>query len=118
MNIHCAHDKLVPVGELKPHPKNPNTHSADQVAAIAAVLEGNGWRAPITVSTRSGYITRGHGRLDAAILMGLEHVPVDYQDYASEVDEIADMIADNRLSELSELDDEKLKDVLTELQEA
>jgi len=41
------HDQLVRVSELKPHPKNPNTHSAAQVAAIAAVIEGNGWRAPV-----------------------------------------------------------------------
>src|SRR5262249_14764674 len=57
--VHCAYDQLVRVADLKPHPKNPNTHSAAQVAAIAAVIEGNGWRAPITVSNRSGFITRG-----------------------------------------------------------
>ena len=59
MEIHCAYDQLVRVADLKPHPKNPNTHSAAQVAAIAAVIEGNGWREPITVSNRSGLITCG-----------------------------------------------------------
>ena len=82
MEIHCAYDQLVRVADLKPHPKNPNTHSAAQVAAIAAVIEGNGWRAPITVSAHSGFITRGHGRLEAAFLLGCEQVPVDFQDYA------------------------------------
>jgi hypothetical protein len=68
MRIHCAYDELVPLSDLdsKRHPLNPNTHSAAQVAAIAAVLEGNGWRQSIVVSNRSGLITRGHGRLDAA----------------------------------------------------
>jgi hypothetical protein len=47
MTIHCAYDQLVRVADLKPHPKNANTHCATQVAAIAAVSEGNGWRAPI-----------------------------------------------------------------------
>ena len=47
MGIHWTYDQLVRVSELKPHPKNPNTHSAAQVAAIAAMIEGNGWRAPI-----------------------------------------------------------------------
>jgi hypothetical protein len=47
MEIHCAFDQLVRVADLKPHPKNPNTHGAAQIAAIAAVIEGNGWRAPI-----------------------------------------------------------------------
>ena len=46
MNIHCAYDHLVRVVDLKPHPKNPNTHSLAQIAAIAAVIEGNGWRVP------------------------------------------------------------------------
>ena len=42
MTIHCAYDQLVRVADLKPHPKNPNTHSAAQIPAIAAVIEGNG----------------------------------------------------------------------------
>jgi len=42
MEIHCAYDQLVRVADLKPHPKNPNTHSAAQIPAIAAVIEGNG----------------------------------------------------------------------------
>ncbi|HVU07830.1 MAG TPA: ParB N-terminal domain-containing protein [Verrucomicrobiae bacterium] len=117
MKIYCVYDRLVPVAELdqKRHPKNPNTHSAAQVAAIAAVLEGNGWRQAIVISNQSGRITRGHGRLDAALLLGCHEAPVDFQDYTSEQDEIADMIADNRLSELSEIDENKLLDVLKEL---
>lgn len=120
MKIHCAFDKLVPLAELETrrHPKNPNTHSAAQIAAIAAVLEGNGWRQSIVVSNRSGLMTRGHGRLDAALLMGHETAPVDFQDYESEAAEIADMIADNRLSELSELDEDQLLRVLSELKAA
>jgi hypothetical protein len=120
MKIHCAYDQLVPLAELeaKRHPKNPNTHSAAQVAAIAAVLEGNGWRQSIVVSNRSGLMTRGHGRLDAALLLGAESAPVDFQDYESEEAEIADMIADNRLSELSEMDEDQLVKVLQELQAA
>src|SRR5437667_11418430 len=118
MTIHCAYDQLVPVADLKPHPKNPNTHSAAQVAAIAAVIEGNGWRAPITVSNRSGFITRGHGRLEAALLLGCEQVPVGFQDYASEQAELADMLADNHLAELAEIDEDRLVGVLKELQAA
>ena len=113
-----SYDQLVNVGELKPHPKNPNTHSAAQVAAIAAVIEGNGWRAPITVSNSSGFITRGHGRLEAALLLGCEQVPVDFQDYASEQAELADMLADNHLAELAEIDEGRLVGVLKELQAA
>src|SRR5881396_1164733 len=118
MGIHCAFDQLVQVADLKPHPKNPNTHSAAQVAAIAAVIEGKGWRAPITVSNRSGFITRGHGRLEAALLGGCEQVAVDFQDYASDQAELADMLADNHLAELAEIDEDRLVGVLKQLQAA
>src|SRR5437867_5404280 len=109
MNIHCAYDQLVQVADLKPHPKNPNPRPAAPDAAIAAVIEGNDWRAPITVSNRSGFITRGHGRLEAALLLGCEQVPVDFQDYASEQAEFAD---------LAEIDEDRLVGVLKELQAA
>ena len=42
-------------------------------------------------------------------------VPVEYQDYSSEAEEWADLTADNRLSELSEMDDEKLAELLAEI---
>lgn len=118
MKVECAHDKLVPVGDLKPHPKNPNTHSAAQIAALAHVIESSGWRAPITVSSRSGFIVRGHGRLEAAFLLGCETVPVDYQDYPSDEAELADLLADNHLSELCEIDEQQLVTVLRELDQA
>jgi hypothetical protein len=120
MKIYCSYARLVPTAELDRmrHPRNPNTHSAAQIAAIAAVFEGNGVRQSIVVSNRSGLITRGHGRLDAALMLGYENMPVDFQDYANEREEIADMVADNRLSELSEIDESKLTDVLKELSAA
>lgn len=85
MEIHCAYDQLVRVSDLKPYPKNPNTHSAAQVAAIAAVIEGRQRLASTRhrLSNRSGFITRGHGRLEAALLLGCEKVPVDFQDHTS-----------------------------------
>lgn len=66
MNIHCAYKELVPIDDLRPHPKNPNRHSPEQVTRLAKILKYQGWRVPIKVSTTSGYITSGHGRLLAA----------------------------------------------------
>jgi hypothetical protein len=120
MTVFCAYDQIVPLSVLdgKRNPKNPKQHGSAQVAAIAAVLEGNGWRQPIVISNRSGLMTKGHGRLDASLLLGYEGAPVDYQDYESEAAEIADMLADNRLPELGDVDEDKLLDVLRELQAA
>lgn len=98
IEIQCSFKEMVPVGDLKPNPRNRNTHPQDQIDAIAKILTYQGWRRPIVVSNRSGYISAGHGRLLAAMKLGLESVPVDFQDYVSEEMEIADMTADNALA--------------------
>lgn len=120
MTIYCKYDALVPTSQLdsKRHPKNPKGHGAAQVAAIAAVFEGNGIRQCIVISNRSGLITKGHGRLDAALMLGYEEFPVQYQDYETEQAELSDMVADNRLAELGDVDDSKLLELLKELERA
>jgi hypothetical protein len=118
VTVHCSHTALVNPNKLKPNPDNPNRHSAHQIQILAAIIEEQGWRAPITVSKRSGLIVRGHGRLEAALLMGCEVVPVDEQDYATEAEELADLLADNRLSELAELDEGDLRKVIERLRGA
>lgn len=115
IKIHCAYDDMVELHRLIPNPRNPNQHPEQQIKLLAEIIKFQGWRVPITVSTRSGYIVRGHGRYEAAKLLGIEKVPVDYQDYENEAEEWADLIADNRIAELAEMSDEKLKDLLKEL---
>lgn len=109
--VFCAFDKIVPVGEVKPNPKNPNQHPEEQIDLLAKIIQAQGWRAPVTVSTLSGLVVRGHGRLMAAIHAGLSHVPVDYQHYDSEEAETADLIADNRIAELAEIDNKMLAEL-------
>ena len=113
--VFCAFDEVVAADSLIPNPRNPNRHSDEQIRLLAKIIKHQGWRAPITVSNLSGFIVRGHGRLMAAQKLGLEDVPIDRQDYATEAEEWADLIADNRLSELSEIDNPSLKDLLEEL---
>lgn len=64
---------------LVEHPKNPNTHPQAQLERLADVIRGNGWRQPITVSDRSGYIIKGHGRYQAAKLAVFTDAPVEVQ---------------------------------------
>lgn len=113
--VFCAYDDMVLVDDLRPNPRNPNRHPQSQIELLAKIIKENGWRAPITVSTRSGYIVRGHGRLMAAKLAGLEECPVDYQDYESDEQEVQDLIADNRIAELAEIDQGMLDLMLDEL---
>lgn len=113
--VHCAFDELVDVAAMVPNPRNPNRHPDKQIELLAKIIKNQGWRAPITVSTRSGFIVRGHGRLLAAQALGVTQVPVDRQDYASEAEEWADLIADNRIAELAEIDNSLLGELLAGL---
>lgn len=114
IEVWCSFDKLVPVGELKPNPRNPNTHPQRQIELLAKNIRYFGWRQTITVSNLTGLIVSGHGRLMAAKHLGVEVVPVDYQDFASENDELAVLVADNRLAELSSVDLNELEKIASE----
>jgi len=104
IKIKCARTRDTRPDKLKPHPKNPNKHSEQQIATLAHIIENVGFRSPIVISKRSGYVIKGHARLAAANMLEAMLVPVDDQDYASEAEEWQDLIADNRMSELAELD--------------
>ena len=114
IEVWCSFDKLVPVGELKPNPRNPNTHPQRQIELLAKNIRYFGWRQTITVSKLTGLIVSGHGRLMAAKQLGVEVVPVDYQDFSSENDELAVLVADNRLAELSTVDLNELEKIASE----
>lgn len=113
--VYCAHDKIVDVAALVPNPKNPNTHPDSQIQLLGRIIRQTGWRAPITVSKRSGFIVKGHGRLAAALLEGVKEVPVDYQNYTNDAEEYADLVADNRIAELAEIDQKLLADIFADI---
>lgn len=113
--VYCAYTSLVPTDSLVENPRNPNKHPEEQIVALAKIIRHQGWRNPIVVSKRSGFVIKGHGRLAAAKMLGVETVPVDYQDYESEAAEWADMVADNKIAELSTIDENELNALLREL---
>ncbi len=114
--VFCAHTELVETEKLIPNPKNPNRHPQPQIKLLAKIIRAQGWRNSIVVSKRSGFVIKGHGRLEAAKLLECEKVPVDFQCYDSEAAEWADMLADNRLAELAEADNDELKALIKELE--
>ena len=117
IEVWCAYDKLVKIDELLAHPKNPNTHPQNQIKLLAQNIRYHGWRHAIVVSKLSGYIVAGHGRLEAAKELGVNIVPVEYQDFASEDNELAVLVGDNRLAELSSLDTNSLQDIVDQFKE-
>jgi len=116
MKIECAYDELVDVEKLVPHPLNPNKHGEKQIKMLGKILEFQGWRSPITVSNRSGYIVAGHGRLEAAKMNGYDSVPVDKQDFENEAAEYAHIIADNKIASLAEHDDALMIETIKDLE--
>lgn len=108
IEYHCKYDELVEPDDLEPHPKNANMHPEEQIDALSRFIRVSGFRQPVTVSKRSDFIVAGHARKVAAKRVGCK-VPVVYQEFETEVDEIAYLLADNRLAELSITDDEKLQ---------
>lgn len=114
--VYCSFDEILPLSEIHPNPKNPNRHPPEQIKLLAHIIKEKGWRAPITMSRRSGLIVKGHGRLEAARAAKSGYAPVEWQDYASETDELEDLMADNRIAELADMDDEAVLALLAELE--
>jgi hypothetical protein len=108
---------LVPVGELRPDPDNPRTHDEAQVAKLAEAMRTVGWTNPI-IATDDGTILAGHGRLRAALRLGLDAVPVLlFSDLTPEQRRLI-LIGDNRLAEDAGWDREALAGLLADLRES
>ncbi len=89
--------EYVPPHALTPAPDNPRVHAPQQVHAIARSIETFGFTAPLLVD-RNGQVIAGHGRLEAAKLLGLAEVPVIRQEHLTPAQVKAYRLADNRLA--------------------
>lgn len=113
--VHCAHHAIVSIHDLKPHPANPNRHPERQLLLYTEAIRRHGWRQSVTVSRRSGFVVSGNGAVEAARRIPTDLIPVEYQDYATDAEELADLLAHNRLAELSTTDGDLLKAALAQL---
>lgn len=85
------------VASLKPYARNARTHSKKQIKQIAGSIERFGFTNPVLVSD-DGEIIAGHGRVEAAKLLGIERVPTLALSHLSEVERRAYVLADNKLA--------------------
>lgn len=107
-------DKMISMSleEIKPYPNNPRKNDA-AVDKVAESIETFGFNQPIVVDT-DGVIIVGHTRRLAAIKLGLTDVPVIVADLP--VDKAnAYRLADNKVSEFSSWDYEKLYQELQDI---
>lgn len=108
--------ELWPVDRLQPYERNARTHSAEQVAQIAASIVEFGFTNPILVDSNDGIIA-GHGRLTAAQELGLRTVPVVVLDHLSDRQRKAYILADNQLALNAGWDTDLLRGELQDLAE-
>lgn len=97
----------LPIASLRPYSRNARTHSAKQIAQIAASVRTFGFNNPVLVD-KDGVIIAGHGRVDAAKTLGLETVPAIRLEHMSEAEKRAYILADNKLAEKAGWDSEIL----------
>ena len=99
--------EYTPVRELRPHPNNARTHSKKQIRQIAKSIAQFGFCNPILVDDAKQIIA-GHGRAEAAKLLGMDAVPTVRLAHLSEADKRAYVLADNKLAEKAGWDRELL----------
>jgi hypothetical protein len=102
----------VPTEQLKPWAGNPRKNDP-VVARVAESIKRFGFSAPIVARRADGEVIAGHTRLKAALALGLDRVPVRYMDL-DPADAHLLAVADNKLGEIAEWDDEALLAALNE----
>jgi DNA modification methylase len=104
----------LPIRDLRPNPDNARTHSRQQIEQIARSIDQFGFTNPVLIDG-SNQVLAGHGRVEAAKLLGLEHVPTLRIEHLTDAEKRAYVIADNKLAEKAGWSDEILKIELQEL---
>jgi DNA modification methylase len=85
------------VSRLRPHAGNARTHSKKQIRQIANSIQRFGFTNPVLVGD-DGEILAGHGRVEAAKLLGFESVPTVLLRHLDETQRRAYVLADNKLA--------------------
>ncbi len=112
--IRCKFDALVAARDLRSHPRQCYKHPDEKVRRIRRMITKAGFRRAVVVSNRSGCIVRGHCTTAGAALDD-DEVPVEYQDFASDADEMAYLTADNESAKGSDFDELKLFGIIEDL---
>ncbi len=107
--------EFVDINSLIPHPDNPriNNHAVEEVAGS---IKRFGFASPIIARLEDRMIIAGHTRFKAAQSLGLDRVPVRFMDL-DPVDAKLLMLADNKIGERADWDEEALQELFEELKD-
>src|SRR5215204_112313 len=96
------------LSDLKPDPRNARLHSKKQVHQIAASIREFGFNIPVLTDMHN-VIIAGHGRVQAARMLGMESVPVLRIEHLTDAQKRAFALADNKIALNAEWDLEILQ---------
>src|SRR3984893_1274037 len=99
--------EIVALNQLTPYRGNARTHSKRQIEQIAASIRKFGFNSPVLIDD-DGQIVAGHGRVEAAKLLGLAAVPTLRLSHLLPAEQRAYILADNKLAEKAGWDRELL----------
>lgn len=111
-----SQDVLIDINQIVPYRKNNRTHPKKQIETIAKSIKEFGFNQPIVIDEKYEVII-GHGRLEAARLLGLNSVPCVQLTSLTEQQKRAYRILDNKLQNDSDWSLENLADELVWLKE-
>lgn len=108
---------LVDVSWLRPFEGNAKLHPPEQVERLAASIRRFGFNAPV-LALPDGTLVAGHGRLAAAVSLGLAQIPCVVLHDLTPEEARAYTLADNRIGDLGEWDEAALEAELISLGDA
>ncbi|MEO0682103.1 MAG: DNA methyltransferase [Pseudomonadota bacterium] len=111
MARHDEHIRWLPPDRLKPWARNARTHSKKQLRQIAGSIEAFGFTDPVLID-EDLTILAGHGRVEAAKLLGMETVPSRRLSDMTPEQKRAYVLADNKLALNAGWDDALLAEEL------
>ena len=112
-----AASKTTAISQIKPNSRNSKKHPARQIRQIANSILAFGFTNPLLIS-EDGELIAGHGRYEAAKLVGLVEVPVIVVPGLSPAKRRALAIADNKIAQNSKWDRKRLAIEIPELADA
>jgi ParB-like chromosome segregation protein Spo0J len=101
MNVVTQQYKIVPVEQLKIHPRNPRRGNQ---AIIAASIQHNGFFGAVVAQKSTGHILAGNHRYLAAVDAGAAKIPVIWLDVDDEA-ALKILLVDNRSNDLAGYDE-------------
>ena len=104
----------IPLGKLTPWKRNARTHSKKQIRQIADSIRTFGFTNPVLID-RDLRILAGHGRAEAAKLLGWTDVPCLRLEHMTENQKRAYVLADNKLALNAGWDEDLLAEELQAL---